>query len=175
MIVVMPFGHAAPYGARGGLNNNTELYEQYVLKDVMPLIESKYRVAPGRANRAITGYSMGGGQALTIGLRHLDLFSALGTFSGAVMGDFEKQFPQVVASPKDINANLRVFLDRLRQAGQPLRKVAETFGAADGAPDQAHFPADGRGARIQGVAAVPGRVLAVAVPVAAPCRDGNEH
>jgi enterochelin esterase family protein len=55
--------------------NNTDLYEKYVLKDVMPLVESKYRVKPGRENRAIAGLSMGGGQTIAIGFRHLDLFS----------------------------------------------------------------------------------------------------
>jgi enterochelin esterase family protein len=98
MIIVMPFGHAVPYGARGGQVNNTDLYEQYVLKDVMPMVESKYRVLPGRTNRAIAGLSMGGGQALTIGFKHLELFSAIGSFSGAIMTDFEKQFPRVLAN-----------------------------------------------------------------------------
>jgi enterochelin esterase-like enzyme len=145
MIIVMPFGHALPFGARGGQVNNTDLYEQYLLKDVMPLIESKYRVAPGRANRAIAGLSMGGGQALTIGLRHLDLFSALGVFSGAVAGDFEKQFPAVVANPKDTNAKLKVFWigcgkqDNLFERSQKLselltaRQIKHTFRASDGA------------------------------------------
>lgn len=144
MIVVMPFGHALPFGVRGGPVNNTDLYEQYVLKDVMPLVESKYRVAPGRANRAIAGLSMGGGQALTIGLRHLDLFSALGAFSGALMGDFDKQFPEVVANPKDINAKLRVFWigcgkqDGLFERSQKLseqltaRQIKHTFRPSEG-------------------------------------------
>jgi enterochelin esterase family protein len=142
MIIVMPFGHALPFGSRG---DNTGLYEQYVLKDVMPLIESKYRVAPGRANRAIAGLSMGGGQALTIGLKHLDLFSALGVFSGAIMGDFEKQFPQVVANPQDTNAKLKVFFiacgrqDGLFERSQKLselltaHQIKNTFSPSEGA------------------------------------------
>jgi enterochelin esterase family protein len=142
MIIVMPFGHALPYGSRG---DNTGLYEQYVLKDVMPLIESKYRVAPGRANRAIAGLSMGGGQALTIGLRHLDLFSALGVFSGAITGDFEKQFPQAAANPNDVNAKLKVFWiacgkqDSLFERSQKFsellaaRQIKHTFRPSEGA------------------------------------------
>ncbi len=73
MIVVMPYGHAVPFGApREQQANNTALFEQYLLKDVVPLVESKYRTAPGREKRAIAGLSMGGGQALTIGFSHLD-------------------------------------------------------------------------------------------------------
>ena len=41
----------------------------------MPTVEKTYRVAAGRENRAIAGLSMGGGQAIQIGLGHLDLFS----------------------------------------------------------------------------------------------------
>ena len=42
MIIVMPSGMRC-LCARGGQVNNTDLYEKYVLKDVMPLVESKYR------------------------------------------------------------------------------------------------------------------------------------
>jgi enterochelin esterase family protein len=108
MIVVMPFGHAVPFGTRGGPVSNNDLYEQYVLKDVMPLVEAKYRVAPGRANRAIAGLSMGGGQTLTIGFRHLEMFSAIGAFSAAIPADFEKEFSKIIADPKDVNAKLKV-------------------------------------------------------------------
>ena len=129
MIIVMPFGHAVPFGVRGGPVNNTDLYEQYVLKDVMPLVESRYRVAPGRENRAIAGLSMGGGQALTIGFRHLDLFSAIGAFSSAVPADFEKEFSQVLANPTDTNAKLKVLWvgcgkqDRLLERSQKLSEL----------------------------------------------------
>ncbi len=108
MIVVMPFGHATPYGAAGGLTKNTDLYDQYIVKDVIPLVESKYRVAPGRTNRAIAGLSMGGGQSITLGFRHLDLFSAIGAFSPAIQADFEKEFAATIANPKDVNAKLKV-------------------------------------------------------------------
>ena len=31
-----------------GARSNTDVFEDYLLKDVMPLIEAKYRLAPGR-------------------------------------------------------------------------------------------------------------------------------
>ena len=105
MIVVMPFGHAAPFP--GGANNDG-LFEEYLLKDVMPTVEAHYRVAPGRDNRAIAGLSMGGGQSLKIGLGHLDLFSAVATFSGAVPGDFETRFAALLKDPKGTNQKLKV-------------------------------------------------------------------
>ncbi len=103
-IVVMPFGHATPFGARG----NDELFEKYLLEDVIPTVESRYRVAPGRQNRAIAGLSMGGGQSLRIGLGHLDLFSAVASFSGAIPQDFETRFADLLAKPDATNAKLKV-------------------------------------------------------------------
>ncbi len=109
MIVVMPYGHAVPFGSpREAQAGNTALYEEYILKDVIPLIESKYRVAPGRRNRAIAGLSMGGGQALSIGFSHLDLFSAVGAFSAAVPADFEARFQAVLADSKATNERLNL-------------------------------------------------------------------
>jgi enterochelin esterase family protein len=145
MIIVMPFGHAVPYGVREAPVNNTDLYEQYILKDVMPLIESRYRVAPGREHRAIAGLSMGGGQALTIGFRRLDLFSAIGAFSAAAQADFEKEFAQVLANSKDTNAKLKVLwlacgkqdglLERSRKLSElwTARQIEHTFRATEGA------------------------------------------
>jgi enterochelin esterase family protein len=132
MIVVMPFGHALPFGARGGPVSNNDLYEQYVLRDAIPMVEAKYRVAPGRASRAVAGLSMGGGQSLTIGFRHPDLFSAIGAFSAAVPQDFEKEFSKIIADPKEVNAKLKVLWFACgRQDGLFGRseKLAELLGA----------------------------------------------
>lgn len=57
-LVVMPFG----YGV-----------EKDLVPDVIPYIQSQYRTAADRDHRAIVGLSMGGGQALSIGLNHLEL------------------------------------------------------------------------------------------------------
>jgi enterochelin esterase family protein len=84
MIIVMPFGHAVPFGSPRELQaTNTAKFEEYVLKDVMPLVEAKYRVTQDRASRAVAGLSMGGGHSLTVGLKHTDLFSSIGAFSAA--------------------------------------------------------------------------------------------
>jgi enterochelin esterase-like enzyme len=109
MIVVMPFGHATPFGERvppGGVTNDA-LFEDYMMKDVIPTVEARYRVAPGRQNRAIAGLSMGGGQSLRIGLGHLDSFSAVASFSGAIPGDFETRFAALLKNPKGTNEKLK--------------------------------------------------------------------
>ncbi len=107
MIVVMPLGHAAPFGSPAA--KNTPLMEEYMLKDLLPWAEAKYRIAPGRQNRAMAGLSMGGGQTFNIGFGHLDLFSALGVFSSAPGPDFATKFKALLEDAKGTNAKLNVF------------------------------------------------------------------
>ena len=83
MVIVMMVGHAA-FAAPGGLGSNASAFERDLLEDVMPFVESAYRVRPDAASRAIVGLSMGGGQSLTIGLNHLDRFAWIGGFSSSV-------------------------------------------------------------------------------------------
>ena len=110
MIIVTPFGHAVPFGSsREVQQKNTARFEEYLLKEVMPMIEGKYRVAEGRQNRAIAGFSMGGGHALHIGLGHLDLFSAVAVLSAGVPQDFESRFPELLKDSDGTNNKLNLF------------------------------------------------------------------
>jgi len=88
MLVVMPYGRAYPQISREsgsiGFRENIELFEQDLLKDVIPEIESNYRVLLDRDNRAIAGLSGGGGQSLAIGLGNLDTFGWIAGFSSAI-------------------------------------------------------------------------------------------
>ena len=106
MIIVMPWGHAVPYV--GSQSNNTATFERYLIEEVIPQLEKKYRVASGRENRAIVGLSMGGGHALQIGLGHLELFSAVGAFSSAVPGNFEGRFKSLLDDPAGTNKKLKL-------------------------------------------------------------------
>ena len=53
-----------------------------MVKDLIPMIDATYRTIPDRENRAMAGLSMGGMQTFQITLKHLDLFSYIGGFSG---------------------------------------------------------------------------------------------
>lgn len=75
MIVVMDNGYA-DFGAENR-------FEQVLTKELIPFIDSRFRTIADADHRALAGLSMGGGQAVTIGLRHLDLFHSIGSFSGA--------------------------------------------------------------------------------------------
>jgi enterochelin esterase-like enzyme len=83
MIVVMPNGEVP---GTGGKFDFTSGFENELLKDVMPFIESRYKTIADADHRALAGLSMGGGQSLRIGLKHLDKFAYIGGFSSAIFG-----------------------------------------------------------------------------------------
>jgi S-formylglutathione hydrolase FrmB len=62
-----------------------ERYENFLVQEFFPYIESRYRAAPGRANRAISGISMGGYGALHLAFRHPQLFSSVSAHSAALI------------------------------------------------------------------------------------------
>jgi enterochelin esterase family protein len=85
MVVVMTAGHAGSFNL-GGSRPAVDPFSQDLLHDVMPYIESHYRVHTDRRHRAMAGLSMGGGQTLSIGIPHLEKFAYLGVFSSGVFG-----------------------------------------------------------------------------------------
>ena len=118
MIVVMPQGHAlqgANVGPLVRLTGETEMFSkrfpQDLLQEVIPLVERNYRVYTDADQRAIAGLSMGGGQALSIGLARTDLFHYVLGFSGAVGGPFmnaETEFGEALSKPEVLNSRLRL-------------------------------------------------------------------
>ena len=69
---------------------------------MIPFVESHYPVLADREHRAIVGWSMGGGQALRIGLKHLDKFAWIGGLSSAVFGG------QPPLTDPDLNKKIRL-------------------------------------------------------------------
>jgi enterochelin esterase family protein len=108
MVVIMTNGHAIPQGAPADPNrNNSDLFERYLLKEVMPMVEAKYRIAAGRANRAVVGLSMGGGQAMQAGFGHLDLFASIGIFSSG-NPNLDTRYKALLDDPKTTNSRIRL-------------------------------------------------------------------
>jgi enterochelin esterase family protein len=90
LVVVMPHGFTnrmptdeRPRAATAYKIEMEEFAADFV-SDLVPLVESRYRVAADRAHRAIAGNSMGGGQALAIGLAHPEMFTSVVGFSTAM-------------------------------------------------------------------------------------------
>jgi enterochelin esterase-like enzyme len=92
MIVVMPNGRAsnAPTSERPAARENIAVegqayraFEQELLMDLIPFIESRYSVSRARDQRALAGLSAGAGQSLNFGLANLNTFGWIGGFSSA--------------------------------------------------------------------------------------------
>ena len=71
-------------GGRGGFGGgmNFTAFENDLLKDIIPYVESHYSVYADGSHRALAGFSMGGMQTRTIAPAHPDMFSYVGVFSG---------------------------------------------------------------------------------------------
>src|SRR5580765_6238342 len=85
---------AAPEGRRSFYINSADgavLYSDFFLQEFMPKIESKYRVRPGRAGRAISGISMGGYGALRFAFAHPELFASVSAQSAALITQTPKE------------------------------------------------------------------------------------
>ena len=86
MLIVMPDAHALPPPrgwSDGYAAENTDAFARELIDEVIPFIEKNYPVRTGAAHRAFAGLSMGGRHALTLALRHSDVFSHIGAFSAA--------------------------------------------------------------------------------------------
>ena len=92
MVMVFPAGNARVTAALGddvraadigGIDDWGKPFENDLLQDIIPFIESHYSVYRDREHRALAGLSLGGGQSLNIGLTHLDRFAWIGGFSAA--------------------------------------------------------------------------------------------
>jgi len=81
-IIVSPDGSCKPY--LGSYWVNSALYgnfEDYVISDLIPFIESEFRVMPDKNFRFVTGYSMGGYGSAHLALKHPDKFRACAPMS----------------------------------------------------------------------------------------------
>ena len=101
MIVVVPFvfTSATMNDATGfadqGSNEGYDNFVDDIVDSLMPHIESKYSVATGRDNTAVTGFSMGGRESLQIGMKYGDKFGYVGAICPApgTQGSFKWSSP----------------------------------------------------------------------------------
>jgi enterochelin esterase-like enzyme len=84
-----------------------ELFEKYLIEEVIPFVESRYRVEVGRSSRWLAGLSRGGAQTFHVGFRHPDLFTALGAFSIGLPAVFPDAYP-LIADTAKLNSQVPV-------------------------------------------------------------------
>ncbi len=76
------YGTAAAANAQG-LGTRAAAYASFVVKEVMPAINARFRTLPTPANTAILGASLGGLSAFDIAWNHADQFGIVGVLSGS--------------------------------------------------------------------------------------------
>src|ERR1700756_3392179 len=85
---IVPFLVVAPEGRNSFYINSAdgkERYSDFFLREFIPFIEKKYRIEPGRKNRAISGISMGGYGALRFAFADPEMFSAVSAQAPALI------------------------------------------------------------------------------------------
>jgi enterochelin esterase-like enzyme len=142
MIVVMSNGNVSKPGvtARGYTHEAMAVFKEEIVENVIPFIESNFRVKQGAENRAIAGLSMGGGQAFYTGLRNMDVFANVGIFSTGLFGGInsptnvefnpETAIPGILTNPQLFNKSLKVFYISVGEQDQRIeftKKLIQTF------------------------------------------------
>lgn len=95
--------------ARVFMDEKYAVFDKIISADLVPFIDRNFRTLPDRSHRAIAGLSMGGAQALRIGLTHLDQFAYVGSFSPAIaITDTSKDYDRMLRDPNKLNQQLRV-------------------------------------------------------------------
>ena len=113
-----------PEGGNGWYSDNLvkdgDKYESYIIKELIPEVDKKYRTLDRRDQRMIAGLSMGGYGAVKFGLKYPDMFVLAGSFSGAIGAATmtEKEIPGAVG--KSIEEIFGPPGSVIRQANDPF-------------------------------------------------------
>jgi len=91
--VLMNAGHFSGYRDRPDEN---VMAETYIIRELIPEIDRRYRTIPSREGRALMGFSMGGGGATRLALKYPELFCAVASFGGSL-----GQNPAVEGTPSE--------------------------------------------------------------------------
>lgn len=116
MIVVMDRGYAtdptqpAANSAGGFMAGN--VFPEVLVKEVIPMVDTKFRTLANRDQRAMAGLSMGGFQTFQTTMTNLDKFAYIGGFSGAAFmppgTEITKMYNGVFADANAFNQKVKV-------------------------------------------------------------------
>ena len=102
MIIVMPYANVMP-GPREGFTKD-------VINDIIPFVEENYPVLTDSKNRAVAGFSVGGGQTLNIGLMNPDKFAYVCSYAPyTATEEYKNNFSNWKPDADLINKQLKLF------------------------------------------------------------------
>jgi enterochelin esterase-like enzyme len=123
MLVVMDKG----YATRAGETGNANAFESVLLTELIPFIDARFRTRPQREQRALAGLSMGGGQALQIGLTHRDTFAYVGAFSAPGRTFDTAAYGGAFADSAKFNARVRLLWLGAGTAEERIHRSVKAF------------------------------------------------
>jgi S-formylglutathione hydrolase FrmB len=129
MIIVMPDGSRSFY-----VNSAADpkaKFEDSIIKDLIPYVDSQFRTIPLRRARAVAGLSMGGYGAAFYGLKHWRRFAAFGSFSGALGMAHEAPRTPANADAAKLSAQMQALFG---PQGSPERTARDPFALLEKVP-----------------------------------------
>lgn len=151
VIAVMPSQNPFPPADSECVNADPSVHsdsraESYLTDDVPAYLEQHYRVASGRINWVIGGYSTGGYCAANLALRHPNLYGSAIALSAYFIGlrddttgrlfknreEFEANSPQVtITKPHPALAFFTIYADDNKRDSRDSRRFVEAIPASD--------------------------------------------
>lgn len=102
MMIVMPYANTGLMMQKAFGND--------MINNIIPFIEANYPVLTDRSNRAITGFSVGGGATLNIGLMNLDKFAYVCAYAPYTQTpEFNANFGKWDPDVENYNKQLKLF------------------------------------------------------------------
>ncbi len=124
MIIVMPYGNVeARIAAQTGKPkptdptmregdeaiNRAKAFGNDLVQNIIPQVEKNYRVISNNKNRAIGGFSRGGGQTLRTAFGNMDKFSWICCYSAYLSNqEMEREYKYVYENPERTNKQLKL-------------------------------------------------------------------
>jgi enterochelin esterase-like enzyme len=124
MIVVMPYGNPmakiaeqtgkdkpADVMSRDGEDalRRMKMFETDLITNIIPFTEKNYRTIANRDNRAIGGFSRGGGQTLRAAFNNVDKFAYVCSYASYISpAEMDKSFTNITANPAKTNKDFKL-------------------------------------------------------------------
>lgn len=120
MIIVMPYANTGLMMSKAFGND--------MMNNIIPFVESNYPVLTDRNNRAITGFSVGGGATLNIGLMNLDKFAYVCAYAPYTQTqEFRANFDNWNPDVANYNKQLKLFTIYVGESDQYIPIVNSTI------------------------------------------------
>lgn len=145
LIVVMPdAGNSWYINWSDTQDGNKHNWEDYLTQDLIGYVDTHYRTIARRAGRALSGLSMGGYGALTLGLRHPDLFVSIGSTSGYLdygraAASSLRRGPTLAPRKRSRSTSLKSSLDSARYQPDPAIGIEGFSSMAERTPQGIAF------------------------------------